>query len=72
MPFVQVNDVKLHYEMEGIGSADTFTGNLAVGRYLAEHIRGAEFKTVDGSAHMLSWEKPAETCAALLEFLRRH
>jgi pimeloyl-ACP methyl ester carboxylesterase len=55
-----------------VGSADTFTGNLQVGQYLAEHIPGAEFKTVSGSAHMLFWQKPAETCSAIVEFLRRH
>jgi pimeloyl-ACP methyl ester carboxylesterase len=55
-----------------VGSEDTITGNLLVGQYLAEHIPGAEFKTVDGSAHMIFWEKPAETCSAIVEFLRRH
>ena len=55
-----------------VGSADAVTGNLLAGQYLAEHIPGAEFKTVDGSAHMIFWEKPAETCSAIVEFLRRH
>ena len=55
-----------------VGSADAVTGNLLAGQYLAEHIPGAEFKTVDGSAHMLFWQKPAETCSAIMEFLRRH
>src|SRR5512141_594499 len=55
-----------------VGSADTVTGNLLVGRYLAEHIPSAEFKTVDGSAHMLFWQRPAETCSAIVEFLQRH
>jgi pimeloyl-ACP methyl ester carboxylesterase len=55
-----------------VGSADTVTGNLLVGQYLAEHIPEAEFKTVAGSAHMLFWQKPAETCNAIVEFLRRH
>jgi pimeloyl-ACP methyl ester carboxylesterase len=55
-----------------VGSADTVTGNLLVARYLAEHIPSAEFKTVDGSAHMLFWQKSAETCRAIVEFLRRH
>jgi pimeloyl-ACP methyl ester carboxylesterase len=55
-----------------VGSADTVTGNLLVGQYLAEHIPNAEFKTVDESAHMLFWQKPAETCSAIVEFLRRH
>jgi pimeloyl-ACP methyl ester carboxylesterase len=55
-----------------VGSADTVTGNLLVGQYLAEHIPDAEFKTVNGSAHMLFWQKPAETCSAIVEFLRRH
>jgi pimeloyl-ACP methyl ester carboxylesterase len=55
-----------------VGSADTVTGNLLVGQYLAEHIPGAELKTVDGSAHMLFWEAPAATCSAIVEFLRRH
>jgi len=32
------------------------TGNLLAGQYLAEHIPGAEFKTVDGSAHMIFWK----------------
>ena len=32
----------------------------------------AEFKTVNGSAHMIFWEKPAETCSAIVEFLRCH
>jgi pimeloyl-ACP methyl ester carboxylesterase len=62
MPFVQVN----------VGSADTVTGNLLVGQYLAEHIPSAEFKTVDGGVHMLFWQRPAETCSAIVEFLRRH
>src|SRR5512142_1141728 len=55
-----------------VGSLDTVTGNLVVGQYLAEHIPGAEFKTVDGGAHILFWQKPAETCSAIEEFLRRH
>jgi 3-oxoadipate enol-lactonase len=55
-----------------VGSLDTVTGNLLVGQYLAEHIPGAEFKTVNGSSHMIFWEKPAETCSAIVEFLRRH
>jgi len=55
-----------------VGSDDTVTGNLLVGQYMAEHIPNAEFKTVDGSAHMLFWEGPAETCSAIVEFLRRH
>jgi pimeloyl-ACP methyl ester carboxylesterase len=55
-----------------VGSADTVTGNLPVGGYMAEHIPGAEFKTVDGSGHMLFWQKPDETCSAIVEFLRRH
>jgi pimeloyl-ACP methyl ester carboxylesterase len=55
-----------------VGSVDTITGNLLIGQYLAEHIPGAEFKTVDGSAHMLFWQKPTETCSAIVEFLRRH
>src|SRR5512146_927248 len=55
-----------------VGSLDTVTGNILVGHYLAEHIPSAEFKTVDGSAHMLFWEKPEETCSAIAEFLRRH
>ena len=55
-----------------VGSADTVTGNLLIGQYLAEHIPGAEFKTVSGSAHMLFWEAPAETCSSIVEFLRRH
>ncbi len=49
----------------------TMTGNLLVGQYLAEHIPSAEFKTVDGSVHMLFWQKPTETCSAIVEFLRR-
>ncbi len=55
-----------------VGRADTVTGNLLVGQYMAEHIPRAEFKTVNGSAHMLFWEEPAETCSAIVEFLRRH
>ena len=55
-----------------VGSADTVTGNVLVGQYLAEHIPGAEFQTVDGSAHMIFWQKPAETCSATVEFLLRH
>jgi pimeloyl-ACP methyl ester carboxylesterase len=55
-----------------VGSFDTVTGNLVVGQYLAEHIPSAEFKTVGGSAHMIFWQKPAETCSAIVEFLRRH
>ena len=55
-----------------VGSVDIVTGNLIVGRYLAENIPGAEFKTVEGSAHMLFWQKPAESCSAIVEFLRRH
>src|SRR5512143_3626195 len=55
-----------------VGSADIVTGNILVGQYLAEHIPDAEFKTLDGSAHMLFWQKPAETCSAIVEFLRRH
>src|SRR5512143_321963 len=35
-----------------VGSADIVTGNILVGRYLAEHIPNVEFKTVNGSAHM--------------------
>ena len=54
------------------GSEDIVTGNVLVGQYLAEHIPGAEFKTVDGSAHMIFWQKPVETCSAIVEFLRRH
>jgi pimeloyl-ACP methyl ester carboxylesterase len=55
-----------------VGSEDIVTGNVLVGQYLAEHIPGAEFKAVDRSAHMIFWQKPAETCSAIVEFLRRH
>ena len=55
-----------------VGSLDTFTGNLLVGQYLAEHIPGAELNVVNGSAHMLFWERPVETCSAIVDFLRRH
>jgi 3-oxoadipate enol-lactonase len=55
-----------------VGSADTVTGNLLVGQYLAEHIPSAEFKTVNRGVHMLFWERPVETCSAIVEFLRRH
>src|SRR5512147_1095475 len=55
-----------------VGSADTITGNLQVGQYMAEHIPRAELKVLNGSAHMLFWERPIETCRAIVEFLRRH
>ena len=64
MPFVQVNDVKLHYEMEGSGPPLLMVAGTG--------LPGAEFKTVDGSAHMRFWQKPAETCSTIMEFLRRH
>ena len=64
MPFVQANNVKLQYEMEGSGPPLLMVAGTG--------LPGAEFKTVDRSAHMLFWEAPAETCRAIVEFLRRH
>jgi 3-oxoadipate enol-lactonase len=41
------------------------------GRILAEHIPGAELKTLPGAAHMFFWEEPQKSAEMVTEFLSR-
>jgi 3-oxoadipate enol-lactonase len=41
------------------------------GRILAEHIPGAELRTLPGVAHMFFWEEPKKSAAMVTEFLSR-
>jgi 3-oxoadipate enol-lactonase len=41
------------------------------GRILAEHIPGAELKTIHGVAHMFFWEEPQKSATMVTEFLSR-
>ncbi|MBN1284808.1 MAG: alpha/beta fold hydrolase [Anaerolineae bacterium] len=52
------------------GSADPMTP-LKFGRYLAEHIPGAERVVIEGAGHMVALEQPARVAAAVRSFLER-
>jgi pimeloyl-ACP methyl ester carboxylesterase len=41
------------------------------GRILAEHIPGAELRTIPGAAHMFFWEEPQKSATMVTEFLSR-
>jgi pimeloyl-ACP methyl ester carboxylesterase len=52
------------------GSEDRLTPPK-YGRFLAEHIPGAEFVVIDGAGHMLAQERPNEVAESIVEFARR-
>lgn len=53
------------------GSADRIIP-VAAGRYLAEHIRGAEYQELEGAGHIYAMEQPMEALSRLLGFLAEH
>ncbi len=53
------------------GSADRVIP-VAAGRYLAEHIAGAEYQELAGAGHIYSMEQPMESLSRLLGFLGEH
>ena len=52
------------------GSEDQLTPPK-YGRYLAEHIPGAEYVAIDDAGHMLAQERPKDVSAAIVDFVRR-
>jgi len=53
------------------GTADRIIP-VAAGRYLAEHIAGAEYQELPGAGHIYSMEQPMESISRLLGFLGGH
>ena len=45
---------------------------VAAGRYLAEHIAGAEYQELAGAGHIYSMEQPMESISRLLGFIGEH
>jgi 3-oxoadipate enol-lactonase len=53
------------------GSADAVIP-VEAGRYLAEHIPGAEYQELPGAGHIYTMEQPMESLSRLLGFLGEH
>jgi pimeloyl-ACP methyl ester carboxylesterase len=53
------------------GSADRVVP-VAAGRYIAEHVPGAEYQELAGAGHIYMMEQPMESLSRLLGFLREH
>jgi pimeloyl-ACP methyl ester carboxylesterase len=53
------------------GTADRLVP-VEAGRYLAEHIPGAEYQEFEGAGHVYSMERPAEAFPRVLGFLAEH
>ena len=53
------------------GTADRLVP-VEAGRYLAEHIRGAEYQEFDGAGHAYGMERPLESFPRMMQFLQSH
>lgn len=57
----------------GEDRAESDTGNhVRSTEHLRDHIKGAEFRIIDGCGHGLFWQKPDETNRAIRDWLDRH
>jgi pimeloyl-ACP methyl ester carboxylesterase len=57
----------------GEDKAESDTGNhVRSTEYLRDHIKGAEFKIIDGCGHGFFWQKPEETNRIIRDWLDRH